>query len=120
VRQVPNGKLMADRHGGEEKERGTHRSRSRRGIPSERRSSAAERKKKTRRCWQKESGGHVDVCGRRPPGQGRGPGIASVLLKRECQGVRAQAILSVSRCRLDFLAKFVISLRIMLDIAMTP
>jgi len=112
--------LMADRHGGEDKERGTHRSRSRRGFPSERRSSAAERMKKTHRCWQKESGGHVDACGRGPPGQGREPGIASALLKCECQRVRAQAIQSVSRCRLDFLAIFGISLRILLDIAMTP
>jgi len=104
---------------GERKERGTHRLRSPRGLPSTHRSSAAERKKKTRCCWKKASGGHVDVCERGPPGQGRGRRITSLLLKCECQGVRAHAIVSFLRCRLDCLPKCGISLRIMLDIATT-
>jgi len=102
------------------KERGTRMLRSPRGVPSKHLSSAAERMKNTRRCWQKESGWHVDVCGRGPPGLGRGRRIASLLFKSECQGIRAHAILSVSRCQLDFLPKFDIALRNMRDIAMTP
>jgi len=105
---------------GGEKGRGTHRLRSPRGSPSQHRSRAAERQKQTRRCWQKESGGEISVCGRGPPGQRRGRRIASLLLKCECQGVRAHAILGDSCCLLDFLPKFGISPRIILDIAITP